>query len=237
MRFPPIRIVWAMAFIALVALELAAMRAIAGFTSPDMTSMWLVMSVGLACQGVLTVLAIGLLVGYRSRASRPFVVGFEVFGIAALGLYIAGVVTYSQELILQFQYAVRPLADLLRDGPFMSTGKMWLAHLIIEILVSLPLLAMAAIGGFLTHSRSALGIIAVLAGPPIGVLLAWLGVAWGMVQPADVQIHTLAGAVFGLLVGIVLGVLIPSSPTVRRRSRPPAAEVPSQEAAHAQDQG
>ena len=56
MRFPPIRIVWAMAFIALVALELAAMRAIAGFTSPDMTSMWLVMSVGLACQGVLTVL-------------------------------------------------------------------------------------------------------------------------------------------------------------------------------------
>jgi hypothetical protein len=224
-----------MAFIAIVALNLGAMRAIAGFTSPDLTSMWLVMSVGLACQGVLTVLAIGLLIGYRSRASRRSIAGFEAFGIAALALYSAGVVTYSQELIPQFQNAVRPLADLLRDGPFMSTGKMWLAHLIIELIVSIPLLALAAVGGFLTHRRCAAGIIAIVAGPPIGVLLAWLGVAWDMVQPAEVKFHTLAGALVGMLIGIVLGVLAPLS--VRRPERlRPADQAPAQEAARAQDQ-
>jgi hypothetical protein len=223
-----------MVFIAILALELAVLRAIAGFTSPSITSMWLVMSVGLASQGVLTALAIGLLVGYRRHASRPFVAGFEAFGLVALALYIATVVSYSQELIPLFHQAVRPLADFLRDGPFITTGKVWLAHLIIEILVSLPLLAMAAIGGFLTHRRSTLGIIAVLTGPPIGVLLAWLGVAWSVVQPTDVKIHSLAGAVIGLLVGIVLGVLSPSRREKRDRSA--AADVLAQEAADAQDQ-
>jgi hypothetical protein len=237
MRMPRVRVSWAMIFIAIVALELAVLRAMMRFSSLSFTTTWQVQMVGVACQGVLTVLALGLLVGYRRRASRPFLVGFEAFGIAALILYIACVVSFSQELIPLFQTAVRPIVSLVADGPTISTGTVWLFAGIVECAISLPLLAFAALGGFLTHRRSAPGIIAVLAGAPIGVLLAWLGVAYGMVQPSDVKFHTLTGAVIGLLAGIVLGVLTPSPRISRDPSRRPAAEVGSQEPAYAQDQG
>jgi hypothetical protein len=236
MRMPHIRVSWAMAFIAVVATELAVLRTILRFSGPSFTTTWLVQIVGVACQGVLTVLALGLLVGYRRRASRPFLVGFEAFGIAALILYIAGVVSFSQELIPLFQTALQPIVNLFAPGPTVSTGTEWLIAGIVEGAISLPLLAFAALGGFLTHRRSAPGITAVLAGAPIGVLLAWLGVAWGVVQPDDVRFHTLTGAVIGLVNGIVIGVLTPSPRTSRERSGRPAAEVSAQEPAHAQDQ-
>jgi hypothetical protein len=236
MRMPRVRVSWAMAFIAMVAMELAVLRAIVRFNSLSFTTAWVVQIVGLACQGVLTVLAIGLLAGYHRRAVRPFLVGFGAFGIAALPLFTMGVVAYSQELIIFSQTAVRPIVELFSNGPLVSSVSHWLIAGIIEVVISLPLLAFAAIGGFLTHRRSALGVIAVVAGPLIGVLLAWLGVAWGMVQAADVRFHTLAGAVNGLLVGIMLGIFVASSRRVRDGSRP-AGDARSQEAAHAQDQG
>ncbi len=237
MRMPRFRIGWAMAFIGFVAVELAVLRGILRFSSPSFTTTWQVQFVGLACQGLLTALAIGVMVACHRRASRPFLVGFEAFGIAALALYIAGVVSYPQELIRFSQTALRPIVNLFADGPIMSSGAVWLIAGIVEGAISLPLLAFAAIGGFLTHRRSAQGIVAVLAGAPIGVLLAWLWVAWGMIQPGDVKFHTLTGGVIGLLAGIVLGVLTPPPRVTRDRSRRTAAEVGSQESAHAQDQG
>jgi hypothetical protein len=202
---PRIRIGWLMAFIAVVALELWAMRAIVRFNSRDMNLAWLVQIVGVACQGVLTVLAIGLLVGYRWRAIRPFLVGFEAFGIAALALFIAGMVSYSQVLLPHFQNAVRPLVGYLSDGPYISTSKVWLAYCVVEGTITLPLVAFAAIGGFLTHRKSAAGLIAVLTGPIIGAGTAGLGVLLGKVEPSDVKFHALAGAAVGLIVGSTLG--------------------------------
>ncbi len=38
---------------------------------------------------LMNVLTVGLLIGWRRPKSRPFLLGFEAFGVAALGLYSA----------------------------------------------------------------------------------------------------------------------------------------------------
>ena len=144
-----------MVFVAVVAFELGVMRAISDFTSPDMNLMWLVMMLGLGSQAMVNVLAIGLLIGHRWRESRPFLLGFEAFGIAALVLYITGAILFSEEWIPLAKSALRPLIVLFQDGPYISNFNRMILFSIIGSVLSLPQLTFAAIGGFLTHRRSA----------------------------------------------------------------------------------
>ena len=204
MQVPRFRIVGVMALIAIVALELGAMRAISYFASPDMTLAWLVPMLGLGSLAMVNVLAIGLLIGYRWRGSRSFLLGFEVFGATALALYIAGTIRFAEDLMPLVNAAIRPLVDRFRDGPYMSTVNIFVVNSIIAVILSLPQLAFAAIGGFLTYRRSALGIAAVLSGPPVGASLAWLGISLGKMHPADMGFYALMGAIVGLFTGITL---------------------------------
>ncbi len=207
MKMPRFRIAWLMALVGIVALELGMTRAIMDFTSPDTNLTWLVMMLGLGCQAMVNILGVGLLVGYRWPGSRPFIAGFEAFGAVALGLYVAGVTAFTKELIPVFEKAVRPLVDLLRDGPYMSTANLFVAYTIIAVLLSLPQLAFAAIGGFLTHRRCGSGIMAVFLGPLIGACLAWICIALGMLHSGDVGVLAAIGASIGLLTGIARGAL------------------------------
>jgi hypothetical protein len=215
MTAPRFRIGWAMAFIAIVALELGAMRAIDKFRSPDMALLWLVQILGVGCQAMVNVLAVGFLFGYRWPRTRKFILGFEAFGAAALGLFIVGTIYFAEELRPISMTAVKPLVDLLRDGPYMSTAKIWLIYFILEVMLSLPQLAFAAIGGFLAHRRCVLGITAILAGPLVGASFAWLGIALGKMYAADVGVYTVLGAIIGLFTGItsgLVGLFHPSNP-------------------------
>ena len=72
-----------MVFVAVAALDFAAIRALVSSNS---------LVAGLLLVGALpmaNVLAVGLLVAQRWPRSRPFLLGFEVFGAMGLTLYVA----------------------------------------------------------------------------------------------------------------------------------------------------
>jgi hypothetical protein len=207
MKMPRFRIAWLMALVGIVALELGVTRTIMDFTSPDRNLTWLVTMLGLACQAMVNILGVGLLVGYRWPGSRSFIAGFEAFGATALALYIAGVTVFTKELIPVFERAVRPLADFLRDGPIISRVNLFVACTIIAVVLSLPQLAFAAVGGFLTQRRCVGGIMAVFLGPLVGACLAWICIALRMLHSGDVGVLAVIGAGMGLLTGVAWGTL------------------------------
>ena len=70
-----------MVAVAIFAVDLAAIRAMLGF--PE---------VGLAVLGGLpmaNILVVGNLVGRQRPGSRPFLIGFEAFGVMALAIFVA----------------------------------------------------------------------------------------------------------------------------------------------------
>ena len=91
--------------------------------------------------------AVGLLVHQRQR-SHPFFLGFAVFGAAALAVYIAAVsrVTYEQ---------LRPYLDLVLEplkksfGPSPALARSAVVYLIFAVMLVLPQMAFALIGGLI----------------------------------------------------------------------------------------
>jgi hypothetical protein len=207
MRMPRLRIAGVMAVIGIIALELGVARAIMDFASPDRNLMFLVMMLGLGCQAMLSILGVGLLVGYRWPGSRSFIAGFEAFGGTAMALYILGVTIFNRDLVPIVDEAVRPLANFLRDGPYISTAKLLLAYTIFAVVLSLPQLTFAAIGGFLTQRRCGVGVMAVFMGPLVGTCVAWIGIALGRMHSGDMGVLAAIGAGIGLLTGVAWGVL------------------------------
>ncbi len=100
------------------------------------------------------VLIVGILIARKRRGSRPFLLGFEVFGAIALALYIYLVTSSPRNA----------------GGPLMSYVRLWddplraaigqnqpLAGIAIEVFVGVlmlvgPQLVFASIGGFLSRS-------------------------------------------------------------------------------------
>src|SRR4051794_23392215 len=102
MKVPRFRIAWVMAFVALAALNFTVVRAT--LNAPGIISELL----AVGAMPMATVLAIGLLIGYRRPGSRPFLLGFESFGAMALAFYIALASCFDDE-------AVTPYLGLLLD--------------------------------------------------------------------------------------------------------------------------
>jgi hypothetical protein len=144
-----------MAIIAIVAINLGAIRLwsvsagpAAGGGFSRLTNQGLVLG-GLPMANLL---AVGFLVSRRNFASRPFLLGFEVFGAMALGLYIAIASLFTKELLFPYVHSViLPLGDLF--GP--PVGQPFsLAQLLIHMsfavaMLGLPQLTVSLIGGFL----------------------------------------------------------------------------------------
>ena len=142
MRLPRFRIAWVMVAVAIAALDFAAIRALPGSPSGEL--------VLLGALPMANVLAVGLLIGLRHRGSRPFLLGFEAFGVMALAFYIAltgfsphpGVISYL-DLLLQ------PTSRTI------GTGRPGVLIAIIcsiaVVMLGLPQFTFALIGGFLSR--------------------------------------------------------------------------------------
>jgi len=142
-----------MAFVALVAVDLGAIRALSNlqFRAYFQGPLPLSQMIGVLILGGLpmaNVLAVGLLLSQR-RGNRPFLLGFEAFGATALALYIAGVSLFTEELVRPFlRLVLKHLLEPIRYRPYLNI--LGFPYLIMIATLILPQLAFALIGGFLS---------------------------------------------------------------------------------------
>src|SRR5262245_65406741 len=93
-------------------------------------------------------LAVGFLVGRRHFASRPFLLGFEVFGAMALGLNVAVATLFTKELLFPYVHSViLPLGK--PDGQPFGTAQLLIHMSFAAAMLGLPQLAVSLIGGSL----------------------------------------------------------------------------------------
>jgi hypothetical protein len=98
------------------------------------------------------VLAVGMLVGQRRPGSRPFLLGFEVFGAMALALFVdlASLLPYGDGLMNSYlSPLIEPMEKFIgRDRPFVFIPTACLGCV---AMLGWPQLAFALIGGFLSR--------------------------------------------------------------------------------------
>jgi hypothetical protein len=155
-----------MVYVAIAALNLGAIRAWSDITSTgnkmlnggpnDQVRFDRIMNTLLRADLLVTgalpmgnILAVGLMILiHRRRGNRPFLLGFEAFGATVLALYIAGVSCSTNEVL-------RPYLDLVHGplrkffGPYITTVYTLAVYSIFVMILVLPQVAFALIGGFL----------------------------------------------------------------------------------------
>jgi hypothetical protein len=145
MRLPRFRIAWLMGFVALVALNLAMIRALS-----EIRYLKIISLLELGALPMANVLAVSALVRHRRPGSRPFLVGFELFGMVALVLYVASVSYFPNQVVGTL---VAPWATPVKESigghrpyvfiPILFTG--------IVVMLCLPQVTFALIGGLLSR--------------------------------------------------------------------------------------
>ena len=155
MTVPRFRIGWLMVLIAVVAINLGAMLLWSASAGPAagggfsrLTNQGLV----LGGPPMANLLAVVFLVGRRHFASRPFLLGFEVFGAMALGLYVAVATLFTKELLFPYVHAVILPLGKPAGQPF-SPAQLLLHMSYATAMLGLPQLAVSLIGGFLCGSH------------------------------------------------------------------------------------
>jgi len=128
-----------MGFVALVAFNLAAMKAVWG-RSDRFNEVWLA-----AALPMTNALVVGLLIGIRrrSRGCRRFHLGFQTFGGMALGLYLAGYWLYPDLTGLHLSFFSEP------RGPSSETIDSLVWDAIPLVIVGLSQFLFALLGGWL----------------------------------------------------------------------------------------
>jgi hypothetical protein len=133
-----------MVAVAIAALNFTVIRVV--LDHPNNTSTLL----SLGVLPMANILAIGLLIGHRRRGSRPFLLGFEVFGATALALYVALVSCFCEEAMMPYLHIfLDPLEKILGQHPFVVLVAT-LCSVAVVMLV-LPQVAFALIGGLLSR--------------------------------------------------------------------------------------
>ena len=131
---PGFRTAWLMVFVALVALNLATIKTVLDHRNP-FKEMLLMGALPMA-----NVLVIGLLIGYRCRKSRRFILGFEAFGAMALSLFIASIYPM---ISLHYRLFIEPYG--------MSWTHIVIGNSITVAMIGSSQLAFALLGGFLSR--------------------------------------------------------------------------------------
>jgi hypothetical protein len=132
-----------MIVVAIAALDFGAMRAMADHWGR--TSGFL----GLGGLPMANALAFGLFIGHRRRESHRFLFGFLAFGTAALALY-AAMILFSREMVwVYFKPAIGMLGATI--GPGRGGPRSLVAYSFLSLWASLPQLAVALVGGYLSH--------------------------------------------------------------------------------------
>jgi hypothetical protein len=140
MKVPRFRFVWVMAFVALAALNFAVFRAAGDAHSKT----GVLLAVG--AMPMASVLAIGLIIGYRRHRSRPFLLGFESFGAMALALFAVPAVLFGEKVLESYtRIFIDPLSRIIGpDRPLVHIAVAYVA-------LGLPQVAFALMGGFLSR--------------------------------------------------------------------------------------
>jgi hypothetical protein len=143
-KIPRFRIAWAMAFIALAALDFRAMRAM--FNHEGHTTL-----LSLGAMPMANVLVVGLLFRHRCRRSRRFLSGFVVSGAMALAIFIAASL-FAEELVNS--YIILAYAEFFgAKGTLRSLqGYFGAYYFILAVWIGLPQLTFALVGGLLFHA-------------------------------------------------------------------------------------
>jgi hypothetical protein len=144
-KVPRIRIAWVMFAVAIFAVDFAAIRALID-SPPPLGEELLFGALPMA-----NVLMIGLLIGQQRAGSQPFFVGFELFGAIALASYIALALLFpgpSGPIRPYVAIALDPIiATMGRTRELIMAPVIWL---VVVVMLALPQLAVAAVGGFLS---------------------------------------------------------------------------------------
>jgi hypothetical protein len=140
-KAPRLRIALVMLIIAIAGLNFGAIRAV---SNPGRTSLFLLCLVVLPMANIL---AGGLLLAILRPSSRPFLRGFELFGVIAIALVVAGV-TLNESILLSY-LNLSIFIDVAMFGPPSSTGPNGLSFCILSLWAIWPQLVFAGIGGLL----------------------------------------------------------------------------------------
>jgi hypothetical protein len=99
---------------------------------------------------MVNVLVVGLLIARHRPRSRVFLLGFEIFGATALALYVVLVSESHEEALLPYlNLVINPLEKTLRRlGPIVVFP---LVYSVAVLMLSLPQVALALLGGFLSR--------------------------------------------------------------------------------------
>ncbi len=146
MAAPRFRIAGLMVFVAIVALNLGAIRALLGIRSPLNNKA--VGVLGMGALPMVNLLAAGPIAGRLYPASRTLFWGFEVAGAAALVLYVAGACLFSEQLLMSYLYlVVWPVTSLI--GQSRLVVNIPIVYFVAVFLLALPQVTFALIGAFL----------------------------------------------------------------------------------------
>jgi hypothetical protein len=142
-KLPRFRIVWGMAFVALVALNSGAIRAAFGFEP------YVAQALILGALPMANVLAVGILIGQRRPGNRPFLLGFEAFGAIALTLSVAVACFFPDAVTLCLMVIEAILEGTIgRHHPFIFTP---IEGFVAVVMLGLPQVAFALFGGSLSR--------------------------------------------------------------------------------------
>ena len=143
MKLPRFRIAWLMGFIAVAAINFAALR----LALDEPTGHGELLAIGGA--PMLSILVIGFLVGRRRQGSGPFLWGFELFGGAALGLFVFLAVFFD---VAVMTYLVAPILEpIAKVIGYQSLAWLPIAYPIAVVLLAWPQVAFALLGGWLSR--------------------------------------------------------------------------------------
>jgi hypothetical protein len=133
-----------MVMVAIVALNLVAIRALLGFRSL-MGELLILGALPMA-----NVLAVGLVIGQRRTGNRPFLLGFVTFGAMALALFVAVATSVPREVV---KSCLTPVSDYLERmiGPHRPLRFVPAQTLAFVLMLGLPQVVFGLIGGVLSR--------------------------------------------------------------------------------------
>ncbi len=109
MKLPRFRIAWLMVAVAIAAIDFAAIRALVDPRAVEAAAFLLMGALPMA-----NVLIVALLIARQRARSRPFLLGFEVFGVLSLSVYVFLSFIFGQSgpIVWYLEFAF----NLLNDG-------------------------------------------------------------------------------------------------------------------------
>ena len=147
MRSPHTKIAWLIAVVAIIALNAVVFRAWSRAADPTVPALMI------GAVPMLQILALGFVVRSTAPERRRFLNGFLTFGLLALAGYVALSVLFADDLIVPaIRFALEPLVAILREGPYLDTADLVFLYALGSLLMVLPQLLFALIGGLLSSA-------------------------------------------------------------------------------------